>query len=194
MSNINELEERLKSDMRLLDRVLSDMKDIQREIDEIKQVSGAQQTTTGSIPNIAPNSTINAGINSIANSLNYVEKNSTMVQQYHGTPQPPIPQSPYKRPQGSYDHQAVNAYVQPAQRDYTQQVQPPVQSPYKSGTQSAPQNMQPVFQPGVPTQRKPPKEVDTEALLGKNIMGIAASVLIFISFILFATLVIGNIM
>ncbi|MBR6402231.1 MAG: DUF2339 domain-containing protein [Eubacterium sp.] len=142
MSNIDELQERLNNDRRMLDSILSDMKSIQSELDMMKA----------------------AGNNQAA--------------------------SPYKaaKPQMS-DQQAQNIqspYMQQAQNvqsPYMQQVQN-VQSPYM---QQAQNTQSPYAQPVLPRRQH---DSDAESLLGKTIMGVAASVLIFISLVLFAKLLI----
>ena len=180
MSDINELEERLKSDRRMLDRILADMNSIQCEIDEIKRVSRLQQATEANLDPTIPvyqgasqpqtayqdNS---ASQNQFTSQNNYIQNNHT---------------------QNIYNQQSSSIYQKNPQSYQT--ASQPVQSfqPHQPV-----QNNQPV-QPHNSVQQKPQgykqprQKTDTEALLGKNIMGIAASILIFISFILFATLII----
>ena len=180
MSDINELEERLKSDRRMLDRILADMNSIQCEIDEIKRVSRLQQATEANLDPTIP--------------------------VYQGASQPQTAYQDNSASQNQFTSQ--NNYIQ---NNHTQNIfNQQSSSIYQKNPQSYQTASQPVqsFQPHQPVQnnqpvqphnsvqqkqqgyKQPRQKTDTEALLGKNIMGIAASILIFISFILFATLII----
>ena len=157
MSNIDELQERLNNDRRMLDTIMADMRSIQSELDSMKAAANDQ--------NVSPYK---------AAKQQAQPAQQTSMQAPYAQPQASM-QSPYAQPQA----QMQSPYVQP-QSPYTKQ------SPYaQANAQNMPQS-QNDQQFGPQRQRNS----DAESLLGKTIMGVAASILIFISLVLFAKLLI----
>ena len=84
---------------------------------------------------------------------------------------------------------SINSIQQPIQRqqivlNQNKQINPNYQQPIQNQNQKQ-QNM---FQPNMYQQIPPKPNINIEQFLGKNITGILASIFIFISLILFATL------
>ena len=170
MADLFELENRLKQNRTILENVIKDMDDIQKEIDEIKKVS-YQSDQSDNISNPTP--VIRP--QDIEQQPTYVQQQP--IQQSPYVQQQPI-QQPMQQPKPPYVQQHMQQPKPPYVQQPTQQPNPYVQQQIQRPVQERP-NVKAVF-----------KKADTESLFGKNIMGIAASILIFISFILFATLLI----
>lgn len=117
----------------------------------------------------------------------YMQGNPSMVppqpQYIQGQPVMPTMQPQYAQSQG----------MVPPQSQYMPGQQPvPNQSMYMQGQSMTPQqpqyrpNPQMMQSPYVSNSQTPPPERNTESFIGKNVMGIAASILIFIGLVLFA--------
>ena len=98
--------------------------------------------------------------------------------QYAQPAQQPAPQQPVTPPQ----------YAQP----YAPQYAPPQYAPQQPA-HDAPQPAPPQYTYTAPTPSNPRKTTDYEKFIGKNLFGIAASVLIFIGLIFFGVLIYENI-
>ena len=182
MSDIQRLENELNESKRMLLTLSSKLQSMEAELSELKKVQPVQ-----SVQQVQPQQPVQSAQPQVQPQQPVQPAQPQMMQQ-PVQPQPQMMQQP----------------VQPQQSIYAQQpqqsVQPKMQweQKYGPGAQPQPQQqmqpqrpaMQPQQQMRPQQMSQPKKPFSTEAMLGKNIMGIAASVLIFISLILFAMLMI----
>ncbi len=173
MPNIQQLEEELRQTKQIVQTLSSNLEHMEQELAVIKgqQPATGQRNLSATGSFVQPTPMYGAPV---------APQNKPQGQQ----PMYGAPVAPHIQPQGQQP-----MYGAPA----APQIQPQGQQPMYGTSQ--PQG-QPYMQPKPPvapqTAKVPAKTTgkNTEAVLGKTIMGIVASVLIFISFILFATLLI----
>ena len=162
MSDIQELENRIEQFKSMLSRMQYDLNTMESELRELKSAEEIKAVEPAQ--------------------QNPVQSEPIAYPKTVQPEQVAQPKAVQSEQQVQYTHQQVQP--QQVQNPYIPQ-QPAMQ--YNDTTQQ-----QVPIQPVQAQPAKKASKLGTEALLGKSIMGIAASVLIFISLILFATLIIPN--
>ncbi|MBR5180324.1 MAG: DUF2339 domain-containing protein [Lachnospiraceae bacterium] len=175
MADIKDLEERLKQCQNVLNNVIANMNYLEREIDIAKKTN-----------NVKPQVNLNSNAKLQGNS-----QGPANYGQPKGNPNQNIGPQPAPQSNPNYVNPQFNPFRGPVNQGTTYQGNTnqgkPNQGPATQGptTQSSANN----GSANQGTVNQPKKPISIESIFGKNVMAIAASVLIFISLILFATLI-----
>ena len=182
MDKIQELEKKLRYNRDKIVRLHEELQMIEAEINELKS-RGIQTDTSASVRK-------ESGTVSVSQQTAQPVTQPASQQTAQPASQPvmqPVSQQTAQPVMQPVSQTRQGVQPQPV---FQQSIQPKTQQDYDPYGLTGAQNSH--VQPRVPYQ--PPtleyKKSDTESLVGRNVMGVAASVLIFISIILFATLLI----
>ncbi len=201
MSDIERLENELRQSKQMLLNLSSRISGMEAELAEMKKLQNVSQNKTEE--NTKYNPTPATGQQPIVQPGQMSAQQPGQQQgQQPGQQQGRMPAYQTQQQPGQIQaHQTTqpqgqNPAQQPGQQSiYRGNPQPAMQYQQSMRAQNAVNNMQPMSSAQssateIPSYNSGKRIINTEAMLGKNIMGIAASVLIFISFILFAVLMV----